>query len=52
VLKFGHFKKQIRNNSDILKCGAGEGWRRSVELLLCAMCKSYIETRKRGITYK
>jgi hypothetical protein len=31
VLKFGHFgKKQIRRTREVLKCGAGEGWRRSV----------------------
>jgi hypothetical protein len=28
VLKLGHFGKQIRNTGDILKCGAGEGWKR------------------------
>jgi len=38
--------------ADILKCGVGEGWRRSVELILCAMTKYYSETRKRGVTYK
>jgi hypothetical protein len=52
VLNVGRFGKQIRNSSDILKCGAGEGWRRSAELTLCAMTKYYPETRKRGITYK
>jgi hypothetical protein len=30
VLKFGRFEKQIKNNWEVLKCGAGEGWRRSV----------------------
>jgi len=29
VLKLGHFGKEIRNTWKILKCGAGEGWRRS-----------------------
>jgi hypothetical protein len=43
---------KARNNSDILKCGAEEGWRRSVEMILCAMTKYCIEMRKRGITYK
>jgi hypothetical protein len=26
----GYFGKQIRNTSKVLKCGVGEGWRRSV----------------------
>ena len=26
-LKFGHCGKQIRNTREVLKCGAGEGWR-------------------------
>jgi len=30
VLKLGHFREQIRNTWKVLKCGAGEGWRRSV----------------------
>jgi hypothetical protein len=30
VLKFGHFGKYIINTWKVLKCGAGEGWRRSV----------------------
>ena len=30
VLKLGHFGQQIRNTWKVLKCGAGEGWRRSV----------------------
>jgi len=30
VLKLGHFKKQIRNTWELLKCGAEEGWRRLV----------------------
>jgi hypothetical protein len=29
VLKLGHFGNQIRNSWKIVKCGAGEGWRRS-----------------------
>jgi hypothetical protein len=29
-LKLGHFGKCIRNTSKVLKCGAGEEWRRSV----------------------
>jgi len=30
VLKLGLFGQQIRNTWKVLKCGAGEGWRRSV----------------------
>ena len=29
VLKLGRFGQQIRNTWKVLKCGAGEGWRRS-----------------------
>jgi len=28
--KFGRFGQQIRNTRKVLKCGAGDGWRRSV----------------------
>ena len=30
MLKLGHFVKFIRNTAEVLKCDAGEGWRRSV----------------------
>jgi hypothetical protein len=30
VLKLGSFGQWIRNTWRVLKCGAGEGWRRSV----------------------
>ena len=30
MLKLGHFGKQIRNIWEVIKCDAGEGWRRSV----------------------
>jgi hypothetical protein len=30
ALKLGHFRKLIRNACNVLKCGAGKGWRRSV----------------------
>jgi hypothetical protein len=29
-LKYGHFRKGTRNTVQVLKRGAGEGWRRSV----------------------
>jgi hypothetical protein len=44
VLKSRHFKKQIRNTYNVLKCGAGEGWR-SVGLTVCEMRKYYKEER-------
>jgi hypothetical protein len=34
VLKVGCFEQQIRNIWEVLKCGAGEGWRRSVGLIM------------------
>ena len=34
VLKLGRFGQQIRNTWKVLKCGAGEGWRRSVGLIM------------------
>jgi hypothetical protein len=51
VLKRGHFGKQIRNTCEVLKCDAGEGWRRSVGPLLGEMKKYYTESRRRGISY-
>jgi hypothetical protein len=30
ALKLGRFRQQIRKTWKVLKCGAGEGWRRSV----------------------
>jgi hypothetical protein len=29
VLTLGHFGKQCKNTLKVLKCGAGEGWRKS-----------------------
>jgi len=48
VLKLGRFGKLIRNNWEVLKCGAGEGWTRSVGPIMSEMkyCK---ESRKGGI---
>jgi hypothetical protein len=34
VLKLGHFRKKIRNTWNVLKCIAGEGWRKSVGLIV------------------
>jgi hypothetical protein len=33
-----------------LKCGAGEGWRRSVGPIILEIKKYYIESRRRGIS--
>jgi hypothetical protein len=51
VLKFGHFRKYIRNTWKVFKCGAGEGWK-SVGPLVWEMKKCYIESRRRGISYR
>jgi len=37
ALKLGHFKEQSRKTWKVLKCGAGEGWRRSVGLIMREM---------------
>jgi hypothetical protein len=34
-----------------LKCGAGEGWKRSVGLIMSEMRKYCLESRSRGIHY-
>jgi hypothetical protein len=34
VLGLEHFRNYIRNDMKVLKCGAGEGWRRSVGQIL------------------
>jgi hypothetical protein len=34
VLKLGQFEEYIRNTWNVLKCGAGEKWRRSVGLIV------------------
>jgi hypothetical protein len=34
-----------------LKCGAGEGWKRSVGLIMCGIKKYYLESSSRGISY-
>jgi len=41
----------IRNTWKVLKCGAGEGWRRSVGPIMWEMKKYYCESRSRGISY-
>jgi hypothetical protein len=34
-----------------LKCGAGEGWRRSVGQIMSEIKKYYLESRSKGISY-
>ena len=46
-----HFGQQIRNTWKVLKCGAGEGWRRSVGPIMWEMKKCYLESMSRGISY-
>jgi hypothetical protein len=51
VLKLGHFEQYIGNNWKVLKCGAGEGWRNSVGLIMREIKKYYLESRSRRISY-
>ena len=37
MLKLGRFRQQIRNTWKVLKCGAGEGWRRLVGPIMWEM---------------
>jgi hypothetical protein len=62
VLKLGRFGQQIRNTWKVLKCGAGEGWRKSfgheirkrkaiwIGHILCRNCllKQVIEGKRKG----
>jgi hypothetical protein len=34
-----------------LKCGAGEGWKQSVGLIMREIKKYYLESKSRGISY-
>ena len=47
VLKFGRSEQQVRNTWKVLKCGAGEEWRRSVGPIMWEMMKCYLESTKR-----
>jgi hypothetical protein len=51
VLKRGHFRKKIRYNWKALKCGAGEGRKRPIGLIVKEMKKCYTESRRAGISY-
>ena len=41
----------VRNTWNVLKCGAGEGWRRPVGPITWEMKKCYLESMSRGISY-
>jgi hypothetical protein len=43
VLKLGRFGQWIRNTWKVLKCGVGEGWRRSVGPIMWEMKKCFLE---------
>jgi hypothetical protein len=47
----GRFGQQIRYTWKVLKCGAGEGWRRSVGPIMWEMKKCYFESMSTGISY-
>jgi hypothetical protein len=34
MLNLGYYGRQSRNTWEVLKCGFGEGWRRSVEPIM------------------
>ena len=53
MLKLGRFGQQIRNTWKVLKCGAGEGWRRMANwighiLLWNCLLKQVIEGKVKG----
>jgi hypothetical protein len=41
----------VKNTWKVLKCGVGEGWRRSVGPIMLEMKKCYLEWVSRGISY-
>jgi hypothetical protein len=51
MLKLGYFRTEIRNTLKVFKCGAGEGWRRSVGPIAWKIRKSYIQSRWRGTSH-
>jgi len=52
VLKLGLIGKYVRSTWKVFKCGAGEGWKRSVGPIIWGTKKSYIESRRRPILYE
>ena len=49
VLKRGHFGKYIGSTWEVLKSGAGDGWKGSVGQIVLKMKQFYIEPRRTGI---
>jgi len=49
---YRQFGQQIGNTWKVLKCGAGEEWRRSVGKIMSEMKKCYLESMSRGISYR
>jgi hypothetical protein len=52
ALKFGRFGKEIRGTWRVLKCGAGEGWKRSVGLIVGRRTQHYKDSRRKEVSYK
>jgi len=46
VLKLERFGQKIWNTWKVLKCGAGDGWRRSVGLIMWEMKKCYLRVNE------
>jgi len=51
VLKTEYYAKFVGNTWKILKCGAGEGWRRSFGPIVREMKKCYMELKREGMSY-
>jgi hypothetical protein len=49
VLKLGHYRKQIGNACEVLKCGAEKGRKESVVPIVREMRKYYEKSKSRGI---
>ena len=49
-LKLGHFEKRGINTLKVLECGAAEGWRRPVGLIVLKM-KTYVKESKGKETF-
>jgi hypothetical protein len=50
VLRLGHLEKWITGKWKVLKCGAGDGWRRYVGPIVWEM-ECHMELRRIGIIY-
>jgi hypothetical protein len=52
VLNFGTVRKLDSNTYKVLECVAGEVWRRTFGPILSQIMKRYIESRRKGASYK